>query len=122
MVILVTEDVDDNRELMRLLLEHHGHEVDTASDGAQAIATAARRLPDIIFMDMRMPVMDGFTATRLLKAEPATRNVPIIALSAYVNDETWCERAKAAGCDDCVGKPVDYNDLEQVIKRFVPSA
>ena len=119
MVILVTEDVDDNRELMRLLLEYHGHEVDTAADGAQAIEAAAKRLPDIIFMDMRMPVMDGFTATRLLREAPATREVPIIALSAYVHDKGWRERALAAGCDDCVGKPVDYGDLEHVIKRFV---
>ena len=119
MVILVTEDVDDNRELMRLLLEYHGHEVDTAADGAQAIEAAAKRLPDIIFMDMRMPVMDGFTATRLLRESPSTRAVPIIALSAYVRDPGWCERAKAAGCDACVGKPVDYSDLERVIKRYV---
>jgi CheY-like chemotaxis protein len=117
-VILVTEDVEDNRELMRLLLEYHGHEVDTAADGAQAIAATARRIPDMIFMDMRMPVMDGFTATRLLREAPETRDVPIIALSAYVNDSTWADRARAAGCNDCMGKPVAYDDLEQVIRRF----
>ena len=103
---------------MRLLLEHHGHEVYTAANGAQAITEAAKRVPDIIFMDMRMPVMDGFTATRLLRDAPATCNVPIIALSAYMHDKAWCARAKAAGCNECVGKPVDYDDLERVIKRF----
>ena len=118
MVILVTEDVADNRELMKLLLEHHGHEVDTASDGQEAIQAAAKRMPDIILMDLRMPVMDGFTATRLLREAPATRDVPIIALSAYLTDKTWCERAKAAGCNECLAKPVDYDDLARVLKRY----
>lgn len=116
-IILVTEDVDDNRLLMKLLLEHHGHDVDTAENGQQAILAASKRLPDIILMDMRMPVMDGLTAARLLRDAPATRAVPIIALSAYGKDKAWCDRAKAAGCNACIGKPVDYEDLERVISR-----
>ena len=118
MIILVTEDVDDNRLLMKLLLEHHGHDVDTAENGQQAIVAASKRLPDIILMDMRMPVMDGFTAARLLRDAPATGAVPIIALSAYVSDKGWCARAKAAGCNACLGKPVNYDDLARVIGRY----
>jgi CheY-like chemotaxis protein len=118
-VILVTEDVDDNRQLMKLLLEHHGHDVDTAENGEQAIQAASKRLPDLILMDMRMPVMDGFTATRLLRTATATREVPIVALSAYVNDKRWRERAIAAGCNACIGKPVDYDDLARVISQYM---
>jgi two-component system cell cycle response regulator DivK len=119
-VILVTEDEDDTRELMKLLLEYHGHEVDTAENGKQAIRAATARVPDVILMDLRMPVMDGFAATESLRALPATRAVPIIAVSAYVGDKDWCDRAKASGCNECVGKPVSYEALVTVIRRFVP--
>ena len=122
MIILVTEDEDDTRELMKLLLEYHGHEVDTAENGKQAIRAATARVPDVILMDLRMPVMDGFVATRRLRALPATHAVPIIAVSAYVGDREWCDRAKASGANECLGKPVNYEALVTVIRRFVSVA
>jgi CheY-like chemotaxis protein len=120
-IILVTEDEDDTRELMKLLLEYHGHEVDTAENGRQAIRVATERVPDVILMDLRMPVMDGFAATERLRALPRTHAVPIIAVSAYVGDRDWCDRAKASGCNECVGKPVNYDTLVTVMRRFVPA-
>ena len=122
MIILVTEDEDDTRELMKLLLEYHGHEVDTAENGRQAIRAATERVPDVILMDLRMPVMDGFAATETLRALPKTHAVPIIAVSAYVGDKDWCDRAKASGCNECVAKPVNYDALVTVMRRFVPAA
>ena len=122
MLILVTEDEEDTRELMKLLLEYHGHEVDTAENGKQAIQVATAHVPDVILMDLRMPVMDGFVATQTLRALPATHDVPIIAVSAYVGDKDWCDRAKASGCNECVGKPVNYEALVTVMRRFVTAA
>lgn len=122
MIILVTEDEDDTRELMKLLLEHHGHEVDTAENGKQAIRAATERVPDVILMDLRMPVMDGFAATQTLRALPQTQAVPIIAVSAYVGDKEWCDRAKASGANECIGKPVSYDALVSVMRRFVTVA
>ena len=119
MVVLIAEDVDDTRELMKLLLEFHGHQVDTAADGQQAILAATARLPDVILMDLRMPVMDGFAAARALRLTPETCTIPIIAVSAYMSDPAWRARAKEAGCTECVRKPVDYDVLAAVLKRVV---
>ena len=118
MRILVAEDVADTRELMKLLLEYHGHEVDTAANGQLALDAVAKRLPDIILMDLRMPVMDGFTAVRQLRQAPDTRTVPIIAVSAYLHDSAWRDRAKEVGCNDCIGKPIDYDQLERMLQQF----
>jgi CheY-like chemotaxis protein len=122
MVILVVEDVDDTRELMKLLLELHGHEVDTAANGEEAIRAATQRVPSVILMDLSMPVMDGFAATRALRLIPETCDVPIIAVSAYVGDKEWCDKAKAAGCNECIGKPIDLEALDDVLRRFVSFA
>ena len=118
MVILVTEDVDDTRELMRLLLEHFGHEVETAANGKLALEAVARRMPDLILMDLRMPVMDGFTATRLIRETPEAAAVPIIAVSAYVRDKVWHDKAIAAGCNDCIPKPVDHEKLQRLLAHY----
>lgn len=121
MIILVAEDGEDTRELMRLLLQLHGHEVFVAADGEEALTAATNRKPDIVLMDLNMPVMDGFAATRALRDHPATSKVPIVAVSAYLTDKSWCDRAIAAGCDDCVAKPVDFDALDRVLARFAPA-
>ena len=116
-VILVAEDEADIRELMKLLLQEEGYQVETAADGAEAVRVAATCAPDVILMDLRMPVMDGFTAVRLLRQQPETRNTKIIAVSAYLADSAWRARAIEAGCDDCVPKPVDYDTLHKLLQR-----
>jgi CheY-like chemotaxis protein len=107
--ILLVEDIELNRDLMVQLLEDD-YEVVTAEDGARAIEVAQSERPDLILMDMSLPVMDGWEATRRLKADPAFKDTPVIALTAHAmrGDE---ERARAAGCDDYIAKPIDEDLL-----------
>ena len=101
--ILVVEDEEDNMQILRDLLAP-GYELVEADNGEKALAEAAKQRPDLILMDIQLPIMDGYEATRRLKADPALRSVPIIAITSYAlgQDEA---RARAAGCDDFVAKP-----------------
>src|SRR5262249_54562824 len=96
-----------------------GYGVITAANGADAVATAGERRPDLVLMDMNLPVMDGFTATRLLKATEATRGIPVVALTALVmpGDRAECLQA---GSDEYDGKPVDFPSLLSKIKALIP--
>ena len=118
MRILVVDDAEDIRITTKLLLEFEGHAVEVAADGALGVMAASQRPPDLILMDLSMPVMDGFTATRHLRALPQTRLVPIVAVSAYVHDKVWCDRALAAGADECLGKPLEHDRLGAILTRL----
>jgi two-component system, sensor histidine kinase and response regulator len=118
MQILVVDDEPDMRDTMKVLLQMKGHSVDVAANGKQAIEIAAERLPDVVFMDMRMPVMDGLTATRLLRAGATTRELPIVCISAYLQQDDWRVRALEAGCNECLSKPVDIGRLDLMLSRF----
>jgi two-component system cell cycle response regulator DivK len=102
--ILVVEDTEDNRQIMRDLLTDAGYDLIEAVDGAEGVAAAQRERPDLILMDIQLPVIDGYEATRRIKADPATRHIPVIAVTSYAlsGDET---KAFAAGCDGYVAKP-----------------
>ena len=109
--LLYIEDNDDNLYTLTLRFETlGGYEVVAAVDGAEGIAKAVTERPDLILMDLDLPVVDGWEATRRLKADPATRDIPIIALTAHamVGDR---EKALAAGCDDCDTKPLEFDRL-----------
>lgn len=108
--ILVVEDSPTNMMLVVYVLENAGHQVLQAEDAATGIRLAREALPDLIFMDIQLPGMDGLEATRLLKADPATSHIPIYALTAFSmkGDE---ERIRAAGCDGYLSKPTSYKDL-----------
>ena len=108
--ILLVEDNEMNRHLLSSHLLRKGHEVLTAEDGAQGVALANSEAPDIVLMDMNMPVMDGWEATKAVKANPSTAAIPVIALTAnaIANDR---QKALAAGCDDYDTKPVDLSRL-----------
>jgi CheY-like chemotaxis protein len=108
--ILYVEDNEDNVYMLRHRLERKGIEVVVASDGAAGIAAALRDRPDLILMDLSLPVIDGWEAARRLKSSPETRTIPIIALSAHAMAGDR-ERALAAGCDDYDTKPVDLRGL-----------
>lgn len=108
--ILLVEDNEMNRDMQSRRLTKRGYEVVTAGDGRQGIAIANETLPDIILMDLNMPVIDGWEATRKLKAAPETSSIPIIAISAHAMPADR-ESAFKAGCDEYVTKPVDMNDL-----------
>ena len=115
--LLYIEDNDDN--LYTLMLRFDvlgGYEVVTAVDGAEGISKANSEQPDVILMDLDLPVVDGWEATRRLKADPATRDIPIIALTAHamMGDR---EKALATGCDDCDTKPVEFDRLLSKITR-----
>ena len=116
--ILYVEDNDDNVYMLRGRLTRAGFEVAVATDGAQGVAMAASEAPDLILMDLSLPVLDGWEATRRLKSEPDTRPIPIIALSAHAMAG---DRAKAieAGCDDYDTKPVDLPRLLGKIRTLL---
>ena len=108
--ILVVEDSPTSMLLVVYVLENAGHQVFQAVDAAAGIRIAREALPDLIFMDIQLPGMDGLEASRLLKADEATRHIPIYALTAFAmkGDE---ERIRAAGCDGYLSKPASYKDL-----------
>jgi CheY-like chemotaxis protein len=116
MRILVAEDTDDCRALLRALLEFRGHQVLEACDGIQAVQVAIMEQPELILMDVRMPRMDGYQATRTLRQLKKFENVPIIAVSACVMDDG--DEAKVAGCNESVLKPRLVESLEEVIRRY----
>jgi two-component system, cell cycle response regulator DivK len=115
--ILIVEDVEYNRELLVQLLEDE-YEILTAADGAAGIESAARHRPDLILMDLSLPEVDGWEATRRLKAWPETAAIPVIALTAHAmqGDE---ERARACGCDGYLTKPIDEDRLFETLARFL---
>ena len=115
--ILVVEDVEFNRELIVQLLEDD-YEVLTAADGAEGIRLAEQERPDLILMDLSLPVIDGWEATRRIKADEALKGIPIIALSAHAmrGDE---ERARQSGCDDYLSKPLDEDLLFAKLAAFL---
>jgi two-component system, cell cycle response regulator DivK len=115
--ILIVEDVEYNRDLLVQLLEDD-YEVLTAADGAAGIELAARGRPDLILMDLSLPVIDGWEATRRLKARPETLAIPVIALTAHAmqGDE---DKARACGCDDYLTKPIDEDQLFAKLARFL---
>jgi two-component system cell cycle response regulator DivK len=119
--ILLVEDNELNRDMLRRRLEGRGYAVTIAGDGREGIALATATPFDIILMDMSLPELDGWEATRLLRADPRTRGTPIIALTAHAMAGDR-DRAIAAGCDDYDSKPIDLPGLLQKIETLLGSA
>jgi two-component system cell cycle response regulator DivK len=117
--ILVVEDQEDNRRIVRDLLAHAGYEVIEVDDGQQALRAAATHRPDVILMDIQLPLLDGYEATRRIKADPDLKHIPIIVVTSYAlsGDET---KARAAGCDAYVAKPFSPKALLAKIREFAP--
>jgi two-component system cell cycle response regulator DivK len=115
--ILIVEDVEFNRDLLEQLLEDD-YETMTAIDGASGIDLAKRERPDLILIDLSLPVVDGWEATRRLKADEQTSDIPIIALTAHAmrGDE---EKARACGCDDYLTKPINEDELFKKLAHFL---
>ncbi len=116
--ILYVEDNDDNVFVMRGRLPRAGFELVVATDGEQGVAMAETEAPDLILMDLRLPGIDGWEATRRIKAAPATKAIPVIALSAHAMAGDR-EKALAAGCDDYDTKPVDFPRLLERIQTIL---
>ena len=112
--ILYVEDHEGNIFMLKKRLERDGYDIDVAKDGQEGVMMAGNIKPSVILMDLNLPIMDGLEATRRLKAAPETRDIPIIALSAYARYDDR-EKALAAGCDDYYSKPIDFNQLRERI-------
>ncbi|OFW08062.1 MAG: hypothetical protein A3H96_21950 [Acidobacteria bacterium RIFCSPLOWO2_02_FULL_67_36] len=117
-LILIVEDFDDAREMYRDYLEFSGFRVETARDGAQAIERAVESSPDLILMDLSLPGIDGWQATRILKTDPGTSHIPVVALSAHALPGED-ERAREAGCDGFIAKPCMPPDLVTAVAPFL---
>jgi CheY-like chemotaxis protein len=117
-LILVVEDFDDAREMYRDYLEFSGFRVETARDGREGIEKARTLQPDLVLMDLSLPGIYGWEATRLLKADPETRDILIVALSAHALAAEG-ERARAAGCDGFIAKPCLPPDLVHEISKYL---
>ncbi|HEY7712310.1 MAG TPA: response regulator [Candidatus Entotheonella sp.] len=116
--ILLVEDNEMSREMLARRLQRHGYQVVLAVDGSQGVQLAQAEAPDLILMDMRLPVLDGWEATRQLKALPATQAIPIIALTAHAMSGDR-EKAIEAGCDDYDTKPIEFPRLLGRIQAFL---
>jgi two-component system cell cycle response regulator DivK len=116
--ILVVEDQEDNRRILRDLLSGVGFQIVEAEDGEQGVTAAEAQRPDLILMDIQMPIMDGYEATQRIKANPALRSIPIIVVTSYAlsGDE---DKARAAGCDDYITKPYSPRQLLAKIKQHL---
>ncbi|HQY05018.1 MAG TPA: response regulator [Lacunisphaera sp.] len=123
--ILLVEDNEMNRDMLSRRLEKRGYTLALAVDGGQGVALAKSELPDLILMDMSLPVLDGWDATRQIKADPATKVIPVIALTAHAM-ESDRQKALEAGCDDFDTKPVELarllTKIEDLLKKFPPKA
>ena len=116
--ILIVEDVEYNADLLVQLLEDE-YELVMAGDGAQGVALAEQQRPDLILMDMSLPVMDGWEATRHIKAREALKHIPIIGLSAHAMSGD-ADKALAAGCDDYLTKPINDDVLFEKLNHYLP--
>ncbi|TAH51784.1 MAG: response regulator [Chloroflexota bacterium] len=118
--ILLVEDNEMNRDMLSRRLERRGFQVAMAFDGAQGVAMAESELPDLILMDMSLPVIDGWEATRRVKTNDATKSIPIIALTAHAMSDDR-EKAMEAGCDEYDTKPVELERLLTKINALLPA-
>jgi two-component system cell cycle response regulator DivK len=117
-LIMLVDDYVDNREVYAHYLRYKGYRVEEAEDGHQALEKASRFRPDLIVMDLALPGLDGWEATRRLKSDPETKSIPVIALTGHAM-EGQSERARAAGCDAFVVKPCEPSQLEARIRSLL---
>ena len=116
--VMVVEDFEDNRFMMRRLLEMSGYRVVEAVNGEEAIGMARRERPDLILMDLSLPLLDGLAATRRIREHDELKKVPIVAVSAHDTADFHAE-ALAAGCNEYVTKPIDFDQLESLLNRLI---
>jgi len=119
--VMVVEDFEDNRFMMRRLLEMSGYRVLEAVNGEEAVELARRERPGLILMDLSLPQLDGLAATRRIRQHPELRDVPIVAVSAHDTADFHAD-ALAAGCNDYVTKPIDFDQLEALLKHLLPKS
>ena len=117
--ILVVEDTEDNRQILRDVLSDAGFDLIEAGDGEEGVRMAAKFQPDLVLMDIQLPVIDGYEATRRIKADPALRHIPVIAVTSYALSQDE-KKALAVGCSGYVAKPFSPRALLAKIREFLP--
>jgi CheY-like chemotaxis protein len=117
-LVLLVEDTEDNRFMMRRLLEMSGYSVVEAKNGEEAVQVAKEKHPEMILMDLSLPIIDGLAATRRIRALPNFADVPIVAVSAHDTADFHSE-AMAAGCNSYITKPIDFNQLEELLHQLL---
>lgn len=116
--IMVVEDYDDTRYFLKRILEKKGYRVVEATNGQEAIDIAQREHPDLILMDLDLPILDGIVAAQHLRQQHVTKAVPIVAVTAYPMSYTRV-KAFAKGCTDYLSKPIDFDELDKLLSRYV---
>jgi CheY-like chemotaxis protein len=114
--VLIAEDYTDVRKMMGIMLRQYGYDVIEAADGYEAVEKALSEHPDMILMDLAMPILDGINATRALRSHDEFADTPIVAITAY--QDFYREQAKAAGCNEVIQKPVDFEKLQPLVNRY----
>jgi two-component system cell cycle response regulator DivK len=117
--ILVVEDKPDNRQIIRDMLAGTDYEITEAEDGEQALTAVAKQRPHLILMGVQLPIIDGYEVTRRIKADPALRSIPIIAVTSFAPDGEE-QTARAAGCDGYVPEPYSPRDLLAKVRQYMP--
>ncbi len=115
--ILIVEDYADTRSFMKCLIESYGYQAIEAPDGEKAVSSVLNEQPDLVLMDLAMPIMDGLTATRVIRKMDGTAQLPIIAVTAH--GQSFYRQAMEAGCDDLINKPLDFATLEPVLNQYL---
>jgi len=119
--ILIVEDNPLNRKLVETVLKPHGYRLLVSVDGEEAIKVATHEGPDLVLMDMQLPKIDGYKATQILKSQPETAHIPIVAMTAYAMAEER-EKAQAAGCDGYITKPINTRAFPGQVRAHLDSA
>ena len=115
--VLIVEDVADVRMMMKILIQTQGFETIIARDGYEAVEKAKEFRPDIILMDLMMPIMDGFTATRIIKENEDLKEIPILAVTAY--GDMWNGKALEVGFDDVLTKPLEFENIKPLLNQYI---
>ena len=115
---MVVEDQPDNRKIIRDVFAPTGYEIIEAENGEEALATIAKQRPDLILMDIQLPIMDGYTATRRIKGDPALRSIPVLAVTSYALSGEE-KKAREAGCDDYIPKPYSPRELLAKVRQYL---
>src|SRR4051812_20477755 len=116
--VLIVEDYGDVRMVMKILIQRYGYGVIEAAGGFEAFEKVIRHRPDLILMDLTMPLVDGFTATRMFRNFEDFQEVPIIAISAYGN--TYSEKDMKASCNEVINRPLDFDLIEPLLNQYAP--
>jgi CheY-like chemotaxis protein len=117
MKVLIVEDFADTRELLKMIVRLQGCDTAEAADGAEGVAAAAREQPDLILMDLNLPILDGWEATRRIRAGAKTSHIPVVAISAQCSGD-WKQSALAAGACECMEKPVNFAAMDSLLRRY----